>query len=136
MAISSYKLEYKKLPLPDPYPQKDVSVRSKGAWIAALMGKDEILNPKSIKFLEIPAAENGKNGTYQDKGAWVVTDLWGAEFYVVMDVDLDTVIANPQARPDDIGDRIPQEIKYPVIIYSSGTDGNPNTWADNIGNWW
>ncbi|TDU72764.1 hypothetical protein EI77_01229 [Prosthecobacter fusiformis] len=130
-AIGSYQSEYKKFPLPDPYPKKDVSLRTEGAWMAALVGTDITLNPKGFKFLEMPAAENGKSGVYQDKDEWVVTDLWGEKYYVVLDVDLDRIISNPEPLPNDAGD----EVNYSIMIYSSGADRNPDTWGDNIGNW-
>jgi hypothetical protein len=135
VALGHYRTEYDKFPLSGPTLKKDVHLRSQGQWVAALMAGDTTLNLKGIKFLDVTPAKNRENGFYQDNGEWMITDRWGEMYYVIFDVDLDNRIANPEARPGNLSDRIPEWINSTVVIYSSGPDRDPNTWKDNICSW-
>jgi len=72
-----------------------------------------------------------KNGLWQDGEEWVLSDLWGEPYYIVLDTNEDNMIANPNLGAAKSLSQIPARI----IIYSSGKDRDPKTWHDNICSW-
>ena len=132
MAVTSYDAEYNRFPIPKPDSSDlDVSFRSRGPMLTALLGiEDTPLNPKRIKFIELPIAQDRKFGLWQDGEEWVLSDRWGEPFYIVFDTNKDGKIANPESGADT-----PAMLPLGFIIYSSGPDRDPKTWQDNICSW-
>jgi hypothetical protein len=145
-ALDQYEADFNRFPLPtSSTPNLDLLLRSRGSILPVLLGEDAGgLNPKKIKFLDLPMARNRKNGLWQDGAGWVLSDLWGEPYYIVLDTNGDLEIANPEfgastsdPKQAEFDLKHPQPARVPltVAIYSSGPDRDPKTWKDNVCSW-
>lgn len=146
VSITAFEIETNRFPIlkPDP-PGLDVSVRSRGLMLPILSGQeDKALNPKSIKFIDLPPAKDRKYGLWQEGTEWVLSDSWGEPYYLVFDTSKDGQITNPEFGADQTDPTYaakcklnppPATIQSSVLIYSSGPDRDPKTWNDNICSW-
>jgi len=146
VAITSYEVDYEHFPIPDSESNAlDATIRSRGPILTALMGNEATpLNPRGIKFIDLPLAKNRKFGLWQDGREWVLSDLWGEPYYIILDTNGDLAIANPEfgaeisdPRHAEFYQKHPQPETLPlrVAIYSSGPDRDPKTWKDNVWSW-
>lgn len=146
LAITTYETDYGHYPIPDSDSHGlDVTIRSRGPMLTALMGSAATpLNPRGTKFIDLPRAKDQKFGLWQNKGEWVLSDLWGEPYYIILDTDKNEQVANPEfgASTSDpkwaeINQKYPPPQKLPmtVAIYSSGPDRDPKTWHDNVCSW-
>lgn len=134
-AILAYKTEHHHFPLPVASAASlDLALRSRGPLLRALIEDAGELNPKKIKFFDLPVAKNGTHGVWVDGEEWILSDTWGEPFYIVLDTDDDGKIANPE-YPKGEKHPSPTELPVGVIVYSSGRDRDPKTWRDNICSW-
>ena len=102
------------------------------------------LNPRKIKFIDFLVAKARKHGLWQDGDEYVLSDLWGEPYYIVLDTNGDNVITNPEFGADQSDPKYaekcrnspaPPTLPSRVLIYSSGKDRDPKTWSDNICSW-
>ena len=137
VAVGHYRTEHNRFPLPVSAQEKslDVTVQSKGRWLDALLNNEPELNPRKIKFLDLPQATNGQFGLFKKEGETLLVDRWGKPYVVIFDTDLDNTIANPEAKPGNLSPTVPEKINATIAIYSGGPDGNLGTWEDNICTW-
>jgi len=145
VSIPSYKVDYDRYPILGEIPtNRDLALRSRGPMLQVLNGKNiGGLNPKEIKFTDLPMAKDRTSGLWQDGEEWVLCDQWGEPFYIVLDTNGDGKIANPMLEafpPGSNGSyggqtRLPIELPASAIVYSSGPDRNPKTWKDNRYSW-
>lgn len=145
IAITSYELENNRFPILETgSPGLDVSIRSQGIMLPMLGGQHHaVLNPKTIRFVELPLAKDRKLGLWQDGSEWVLSDSWGEPYHIILDTNEDKVITNPEFGADQSDpkyaekcrDNPPPALPAEVIIYSSGPDRDPKTWHDNICSW-
>ncbi|MDI1311789.1 hypothetical protein [Prosthecobacter sp.] len=145
IGITAFEVDSAHFPIPEPdWHGPDVSLRTRGPILPALLGQDPTLNPKDIKFIDFPAAPNRKDGLWQDGTEWVLSDLWGESYYIILDTNGDGKITNPEFRPDPPAPKdaqqapkhpLPETLPQKVLIYSSGPDRDPKTWTDNIRSW-
>jgi hypothetical protein len=137
IAVENFRKEYNRLPLPEIPGAADIDVRNetRGFWLEALQGKDDTLNPRKIKFLDLKEAKDGKYGLTKKSDERVLVDVWGNPYVVIFDTDNDGRIANPEAKPGETSLLVPQNLKEEIILYSAGPDGNLETWEDNIRSW-
>jgi len=146
VAITAYVLETNRFPMLKPdSPNVDVSVRSRGQMLTILMGqKHSVLNPKTIKFIDLPMAKDRKAGLWQEDAEWVLSDRWGEPYHLILDTNRDKLITNPEFGADRSNPKYaeqcrqtppPATLSAEVIIYSSGPDRDPKTWDDNICSW-
>lgn len=133
MALGLYKADYNCFPPPATSdPNLDLALRSRGPMLQALIDGDAGgLSPRKIKYLDLPMARNHKNGLWQDGAEWVLSDLWGEPYYIVLDTNGDGKIANPEFGAE----HQPATLPVRVLIYSSGPDRDPKTWEDNVCSW-
>ena len=130
--ITAFEIDSAHFPIPkSDWHGPDVSLRTRGPIVPALLGQDATLNPKDIKFIDFPNAVAHKNGLWQDGAEWVLSDLWGEPYYIVLDTNGDGKIDNPEVGSEHLPAMLPLEI----IIYSSGPDRDPKTWKDNVCSW-
>lgn len=145
-AIANYKVDHNHFPIPGKTtPTSDFILRTRGAFLQALLGENAAgLNPKEIKYIDLPMAQDRKRGLWQDGDEWVLSDSYGEPFYLVFDTTSDGKIANPEFGADlsdaDYAEYCkkhppPAELKADVLVYSSGKDRDPKTWHDNIRPW-
>ncbi|WP_395747602.1 hypothetical protein [Prosthecobacter sp.] len=143
-AVASYETEYGHFPIPESdWHGPDVSLRTRGPVVPALLGKEGPLNPKSIKFIDFPQATDRKGGQWQDGAEWVISDAWGEPYYITLDTNGDGRIANPECAADRSDPEYRKREKFPspaelpltIIVYSAGKDRDPKTWHDNPCSW-
>lgn len=141
VAIAHFRTEYNAFPISSKSDDKDVSLRSGGPLLTALLGNNKSLNPRGIKFLDLPFAKPERSGLIQEADQLRLVDRWGEMFYISLDTNYDNRLANPAQQ-------VPSKwfpwVKLPLppailnsscAIYSSGPDRDPTTWADNITSW-
>jgi prepilin-type N-terminal cleavage/methylation domain-containing protein len=139
VGIKQYQVEYNRYPVPSGSTSEEPIQLSEGSQIlSVLLGGDDQpqLNPRQIAFIEPTPAKNGVGGLTGDQGAYAYTDLWGEAYYVVMDVDYNNRVTNPDAQNEDslVSDDAPQELVMGAIAYSTGEDKKERT-KDDIASW-
>jgi hypothetical protein len=96
------------------------------------------MNPREIKFIELPMAKNGVGGLVGTGGAggFTLLDDWGIGFTVIMDNNYDNQILNPDAANSDpkISTGVGPQLPMSAIVYSNGPDKAPTT-RDDIASW-
>jgi hypothetical protein len=81
-----------------------------------------------MKQVEGVEASNGllMNGT-----SGVIVDLVGQPLQILMDLDNDGKISNP----DNSSETGSTDLFQTVLVYSGGEDKTPDSWNDNITSW-
>lgn len=98
------------------------------------------LNPRDIKFIDLPLAKNGKFGLVNAQPPYKLVDLWGMPYYVLLDTNGDKQVANPDLQNSDptIAQNPisppPQKLPMEIAIYSYGLDMTPTT-KDDVVSW-
>ncbi|MBN8419020.1 MAG: prepilin-type N-terminal cleavage/methylation domain-containing protein [Verrucomicrobia bacterium] len=98
------------------------------------------LNPKSIKFIDLPIARNGKFGLVNAQPPYRLVDLWGTVYYVLLDTNGDLQVNNPDLNNSDpkiSANAIsppPKMLPLEVAIYSWGQDLKAQT-PDDVVSW-
>ncbi len=145
IGITAFEVDYAHFPIPaSDWHGPDVSLRTRGLILPALLGQDATLNPRDIKFIDFPNAVDHKSGFWQDGAEWVLSDPWGEPYFIVLDTNKDGTVANPefgadQSNPDYAAkcktNPPPATLPLNALVYSSGPDRDPKTWLDNICSW-
>ncbi|HAL71025.1 MAG TPA: hypothetical protein DCP71_04550 [Verrucomicrobiales bacterium] len=137
-SVELFRREYDRFPVLGDSNAQDSELRSDGAFVAALLGRSETLNPKKQPFYKPSLAKNSMNGLQDlsggasdDPADLSVLDAFGERYYVLLDLDGDGRLLDPQSRGTDN----PIYLKTSTAIYSSGPDRDPTTWRDNITSW-
>lgn len=132
IGIKGYQIEYEQLPaFAFTLQDEHVLQRTRGAILRVLSAEDVKNNPRKIAFIELWKAKDKKNGLYiDDSGSPVFVDPWGEAYYIMVDLDADGKIPNPDTRSGQ-----PKELATSLIMFSSGPDRDPKTWEDNITSW-
>ena len=98
------------------------------------------LNPKDIKFIDLPIAKNGKFGLVNAQPPYKLVDLWGTPYYVLLDTNGDKQVANPDLNNSDpkiASNTIsppPKMLPLEIAIYSWGQDLQQQT-QDDVVSW-
>ncbi len=98
------------------------------------------LNPKDIKFIDLPVAKNGQFGLVGAEPPFKLTDLWGSTYRVLLDTNGDRQVQNPDLQNSDpsiaqnANNPPPQRLPTEVAIYSIGLDKTQYT-KDDITSW-
>ena len=159
IAISSYQVEYNRYPVNASL----LSAASSGMDVQALPTDENSgivgalttltssspagggggavnLNPKGIKFIDLPIARNGKFGLVNAQPPYRLVDLWGTVYYVLLDTNGDLQVANPDLTNSDpkiSANAIsppPKMLPLEVAIYSWGQDVKSQT-PDDVVSW-
>lgn len=138
VGIKDYQVEYSRYPVPSGYSSETPVPLSQGSGVLkVLLGANEQgMNTRGRVFIEPPPAKNGAGGLTGDQGSYGYMDMWGEPYYIVMDVNYDNRIQNPDvANMDrDIANGSPQQLITGVIAYSLGEDKKVNT-KDDVVSW-
>ncbi len=131
-AIKSYEIEYNRLPfLPDTkggLPQGRTGIQRTKGWLLDSLTSKSRINPRAVIFFDPPHAIGHKEGIEKAyDGELVLLDPWGRPYYFMLDYDETPGIIDPSNSS--------KKLQKHIIIYSSGPDGNPETWEDNVANW-
>lgn len=101
------------------------------------------LNPRGIKFIDLPIAKNASSfgiidpsGGSGNGGNVRLVDIWGMPYYIMLDTNLDNRIENPDASNVDqrVSARAPQYIPTSTGVQCTGPDKIRNT-RDDIVSW-
>lgn len=137
-SVERFRREYDRFPVLGSSQTLDLELRSDGAFVAALLWRSETRNPKNQPFYQPSLAKNSMNGlqdlsggTSDDPQDLSVLDAFGERYYILLDLDGDGRLLDPQSRGTDN----PIYLKTAIAIYSSGPDRDPKTWEDNITSW-
>lgn len=131
-SVKNYYTEYSKYPLPGDASGGEVTpVRTDEILTGTLMGTDEAMNPKKIRFLPDlkPVEEGGGFGLKSSGDLISIVDPWSEEYYVIMDADYSQDIDNPDTTSTTT------KLYQGVLVFSAGEDKDPSTWEDNIKTW-
>jgi prepilin-type N-terminal cleavage/methylation domain-containing protein len=138
LGIKQYQVEYSRYPVPPNYTSEQPIPLTEGSGILkVLMGTNEQnMNARGIAFIEPAVAKNGTGGLTGTAGSYGYMDLWGAPYLVVMDVNYDNKIANPDTGNSDrmVSQGAPTDLVMGAIAYSHGEDRQPRT-RDDIASW-
>lgn len=131
-SIEAYHKEYNHYPMgSEILAGPSHALAAEGKLLEVLMGNDDELNPRKIKFYSAPTARNGKRGLVKnDDGTIRNVDFQGGTYLVVMDLDEDGYSINPDPRPGAL-----KKVPSRVLVYSGGPDNDPATWDDNVTSW-
>lgn len=155
-AIGSYRTEYNRFPLDpgamsgsgDTDMEPFLTDGKTHPMINILManvdssGGSVNMNPKGIKFLDLPYANNNQFGIIDPSGGSgdgapvQLVDSWGMPYKVILDTNYDNRIENPDKKNNDqkITTQAPQFLGVSSAIYSFGFDRQEFT-QDDIVSW-
>jgi prepilin-type N-terminal cleavage/methylation domain-containing protein len=158
LAIGSYQVEYNRYPVNSSMLSGGSSGEDIQAFptdedsglVDALMstssssgdggGGSPNLNPKDIKFIDLPIAKNGRFGLVNPQPPYKLVDLWGRPYYVLLDTNGDKQVMNPDLNNSDPNiaqnpnSPPPQNLPTEIAIYSYGKDTLPQT-KDDVVSW-
>lgn len=143
VTLKYFQMEYDRWPLYLEELNAEVPVETQGSIVESLVAEvgrfSPIDNPRAIRFLDLPMARGRKRGLLETvDGVRALVDVWGTRYYVMVDVDDDGKVKNPEAAaPANMrfDKKAPKELPESVVVYSAGPDRNPDTWKDNIVSW-
>ena len=69
----------------------------------------------------------------EDEKSAAVVDPWGNYYRVLIDLDMDKTVLNPMEEA--LIDGAMPLLFETIIVWSSGPDGDANTWEDNVISW-
>lgn len=98
------------------------------------------LNPRDIKYIDLPIAKNGVFGLVNAQPPFRLTDLWGQTYRILLDTNGDKQVMNPDLNNADPSiaqnpmSPPPQKLPTDVAIYSYGKDKMPQT-KDDVVSW-
>ncbi len=100
------------------------------------------LNPRQIKFVDLPFAKNNLFGVIDPSGGAgggtpvQLVDIWGMPYTILFDSNYDNRIENPDTSNVDmvISSKAPQFLSATSAIYCNGQDKQPQT-KDDIVSW-
>jgi prepilin-type N-terminal cleavage/methylation domain-containing protein len=141
VAIKGYQTEYNRYPSPPGGSEAPVQTTA-GDLISTLLASDSQqapgkLNPRGIKFIDLPVAKNEKGGLVgASADDYTLVDEWGNPYTVIMDTNGDEKIENPDVGNADskISSGAPPQLPFGVAVYSNGPDGDDKT-KDDITSW-
>ncbi len=144
--IEQYQMDYDYLPQPMSATKGtdcNTDTSAEEGLIAILKGidvtqnsrkKDYLGDMKEAKLLSTNAeGEIRAGGVYrQDDETISLFDPWGSVYKVILDLDGDKKIQNPNTDPESGGS---PELHKEYVIYSLGKDRAEETWKDNVSSW-
>ncbi len=154
VAINHYRTEYNRFPInPDdatgsdsdmqPFLTDGTSTPIINILMANTQSGADDMNPRKIKFVDIPFAKNNNQFGIIDPSAGAndgapvrLVDIWGQPYVVALDTNYDNRIENPDKQSNDmlISSRAPQFLSASAIVFSYGQDKQRST-KDDIVSW-
>ncbi len=157
IAIGNYQVDYNRYPVSptllsgssgediQPLPTDESSgvidaLLSTGGATSGGGGTGVNLNPRDIKYIDLPIAKNGLFGLVNPAPPYKLTDLWGMPYYILLDTNGDKQVMNPDLNSTDPSisqnptSPPPQKLPVEIAVYSYGRDKMPQT-KDDIVSW-
>lgn len=133
-AIERFRREYERYPVNSADAGGGTVYRSDSEMMRVLMGSEELqggeLNPRSILFFSHDEANLQLPERMRYKGSGPFRDIWGQEYFILLDSDGDSAVSVPKGDFPDSGKLIPQG----VLVWSAGPDGVSGT-GDDVKGW-
>ena len=137
VAIKSYQTEYNRYPSDRTGSDSEEKTDSSDL-VSVLNGVNSSdLNPREIKFIDLPMAKNGSGGLVgSGGGGFSLLDDWTQPYVVIMDTDYNNRIDNPDSSNSDpkVSSGAPPELPLGVAVYSTGPDKEAST-KDDVTTW-
>lgn len=114
-----------------------VPIKVRGPILKSLLGD----NSWKLNTLDLPEATPAQRwGLVMVLGEAEFHDLWGTCFFLMVDINAENRISNPEQvagaiTPPRLSSKAPKLIPASTLVFSAGPDRDPNTWADNITSW-
>jgi prepilin-type N-terminal cleavage/methylation domain-containing protein len=140
LGIKNYQMEYNRYPVAGANRSETPVQTIEGSQlIDILLGDSDRstqMNPRRQALIEPPMGKNGIGGLTGSEGSFGLRDAWGSPYHVVMDVNYDNKIRNPDAQNQDakISHGAAQFLPYGAIVYSLGPDKAEGT-KDDVVSW-
>ena len=138
LGVKNYQVEYNRYPARAGSTSEEPQKLTEGSiLLSTLMGKNEQnLNPRAIQYIDPPIGKNGSGGLTGNEGSYGLYDFFGSPYEVIMDLNYDNKIRNPDASNEDrtISQDAPTNLPIGVAVYSLGEDKKLNT-KDDVASW-
>lgn len=153
VGINHYRTEYNRFPInPDdatggdtdmsPFLTDGTSTPIINILMANTASGSDDMNPRKIKFVDIPFARNNQFGIIDpssgagDGTPVQLVDIWGLPYSITLDTNYDNRIENPDKQSNDlvISSRATETVSASAIMFSYGKDRQQNT-KDDIVSW-
>jgi prepilin-type N-terminal cleavage/methylation domain-containing protein len=125
-AVSEYEAHYNRLPSTA---RSDLTVNTAAGshLLSALLGENTSLrlNPARQRFLDLTKmAQLGRDGFVGEGGTLGLVDYWGEPFTVILDMDGDQWLTNPDEQNEDqrISSAGSSRLPSRVLVFSKGED--------------
>jgi prepilin-type N-terminal cleavage/methylation domain-containing protein len=138
LGVKNYQVEYNRYPTAgNSKSETPMALEQGNQVLQVLLGENpNRMNPRKQAFIEPPMGKNNVGGLVGSSGNYGLMDFWGQPYYMVMDLNYDNKIANPDARNDDQGVARGASPQLPMgaIAFSYGEDKKENT-KDDVVSW-
>ena len=134
-AVNNFYNDYGTMPVEGESDGAPIQTDNDTGFLDVLLGNDDTLNPRGIRFLSVKEGKNNKNGLiYSSNGNSVegLYDPWGGPYFVLLDLDLNEKISIPAGVLN--GGRTLNGRR--VAVWSRGADYQDNNKAtDDVITW-
>lgn len=136
--LKQYQVDYGRFPVPAGQAVEDVlDLDSGSAVLKVLLGENpQRLNPKAERYIEPKIGKAGAGGLIGAGADYSLVDPWGQPYHVIMDLNYDGHIANPDEQNEDtaIAGEALAQLPVSVLVFSSGPDKKLYT-RDDVVSW-
>jgi hypothetical protein len=136
--LKQYQVDYGRFPRPAGQASEDVLDLDAGsAVLKVLLGENpQGLNPKAERYLEPKIGKAGAGGLIGAGDDYSLVDPWGQPYHVILDLNYDGRVANPDTQNEDsaIAGEALAQLPMSVLVFSSGPDKRLYT-RDDVVSW-
>ena len=136
--LKQYQVDYGRFPLPAGLASEEVMDLDAGSLVLkVLLGENpQRLNPKAERYIEPKVGKAGAGGLIGAGDHYSLIDPWGQPYHVILDLNYDGRVANPDTQNEDsaiTGEALAQ-LPMSVLVFSSGPDKRLYT-RDDVVSW-
>jgi len=136
--LKQYQVDYGRFPMPAGQATENLlDLDSGSAVLKVLLGENpQRLNPKAERYIEPKIGKAGAGGLIGAGDDYSLVDPWGQPYHVVLDLNYDGRLANPDAQNEDaeIAGEALAQLPVSVLVFSSGPDKKLYT-RDDVVSW-
>lgn len=138
LGVKNYQVEYNRYPARSGSTSEEpIKLTEGNTLVAVLLGQNkDNLNPREIKYIDPPIGKGGAGGLTGSEGSYGLIDFYGSPYEVIMDLNYDNKIRNPDISNEDssVSQGAPPNLPIGVGVYSLGEDKKINT-KDDVVSW-
>lgn len=137
LGIKNYQVEYNRYPARGGSTSEEPVKLTEGSeLLKVLLGEEKTLNPREIKYIDPPIGKGGSGGLSGSEGSYGLYDFYGSPYEVIMDLNYDNKIRNPDMSNEDstVSKGAPPNLPIGVGVYSLGEDKKIST-KDDVVSW-